>query len=112
MPSLYCKSLWIKASDKWCKFLLYYNRGMGKEVERLKEVEERVKGLERDNRELAKQGAINQRALVTLREELVSDKLKTQQRENELEWLAHELEMRVLNQDTSPQSDEETPDNR
>ncbi|XP_031687585.1 girdin-like isoform X2 [Oncorhynchus kisutch] len=86
------------------------NRGMGKEVERLKEVEERVKGLERDNRELAKQGAINQRALVTLREELVSDKLKTQQRENELERLAHELEMRVLNQDTSPQSDEETPD--
>ncbi|XP_029545273.1 girdin-like isoform X2 [Salmo trutta] len=87
------------------------NRGMGKEVERLKEVEERVKGLERDNRELAKQGAINQRALVTLREELVSDKLKTQQRENELERLAHELEMRVRNQDTSPQSDEETPDN-
>ncbi|XP_052359232.1 girdin-like isoform X1 [Oncorhynchus keta] len=87
------------------------NRGMGKEVERLKEVEERVKGLERDNRELAKQGAINQRALVTLREELVSDKLKTQQRENELERLAHELEMRVLNQDTSTQSDEETPDN-
>lgn len=41
---------------------------MGKEVERLKEVEERVKGLERDNRELAKQGAINQRTLVTLRE--------------------------------------------
>uniref|UniRef100_A0A674C341 Girdin-like n=1 Tax=Salmo trutta TaxID=8032 RepID=A0A674C341_SALTR len=76
------------------------NRGMGKEVERLKEVEERVKGLERDNRELAKQGAINQRALVTLREELVSDKLKTQQRENELERLAHELEMRVRNQDT------------
>ncbi|XP_045547116.1 girdin isoform X2 [Salmo salar] len=88
------------------------NRGMGKEVERLKEVEERVKGLERDNRELAKQGAINQRALVTLREELVSDKLKTQQRENELERLAHELEMRVRNQDTSPPSDEETPDNR
>ncbi|KAM9489514.1 girdin isoform 1-T1 [Salvelinus alpinus] len=87
------------------------NRGMGKEVERLKEVEERVKGLERDNRELAKQGAISQRALVTLREELVSDKLKTQQRENELERLAHELEMRVLNQDASPQSDEETPDN-
>uniref|UniRef100_A0A674C332 Girdin-like n=1 Tax=Salmo trutta TaxID=8032 RepID=A0A674C332_SALTR len=37
--------------------------------------------------------------------------LKTQQRENELERLAHELEMRVRNQDTSPQSDEETPDN-
>ncbi|CAB1344582.1 unnamed protein product [Coregonus sp. 'balchen'] len=83
---------------------------------KLQRLEAEVHELEAENQslqagELAKQGAINQRALVTLREELVSDKLKTQQRENELERLAHELEMRVLNQDTSPQSDEETPDN-
>ncbi|XP_019905025.2 girdin isoform X2 [Esox lucius] len=88
------------------------NRRMVKEVERLKEVEERVKCLERDNRELAKQGAIDLRTLVTLREELVSEKLKTQQRENELERLAHELEIRVLNQDASPQSHQETPVDR
>ncbi|KAM6972453.1 girdin-like [Aplochiton taeniatus] len=86
------------------------NRCLGKELEGLKETAERVKGLERDNRELAKQGAIDQRTLSTLREELVSEKLKTQQRDNELERLVHELEMRVLNQDAL-QTDQETPDN-
>eukprot|EP00064_Thunnus_orientalis_P006395 superscaffoldBa00000662_g6412 len=39
-----------------------------KEVEGLRETAERVKGLERDNRELTKQTAIDQRTLATLRE--------------------------------------------
>lgn len=39
-----------------------------KEVEGLRETAERVKGLERDNRELTKQAAIDQRTLGTLRE--------------------------------------------
>jgi len=42
----------------------------------------------------------------------VSEKLKTQQRYNELETLAHELEMRVLNQESAEQAEQETPDNR
>lgn len=42
---------------------------------------------------------------------MVSEKLKTQQRDNELERLAHDLEMRVLNRE-SPQSEEETSENR
>ncbi|KAL1005856.1 hypothetical protein UPYG_G00064820 [Umbra pygmaea] len=87
------------------------NRLMVKEVERLKEVEERVKQLERDNRELAKHGVINQRILVSLREELVSETLKTQQRENELERIASQMEMRFLNEDMSPQSPQEDPVN-
>uniref|UniRef100_A0A3Q1BF59 HOOK N-terminal domain-containing protein n=1 Tax=Amphiprion ocellaris TaxID=80972 RepID=A0A3Q1BF59_AMPOC len=70
-------------------------RFLVKEVEGLRETAERVKGLERDNRELTKQAAIDQRTLATLREELVSEKLKTQQRDNELEKLAHELEMKL-----------------
>uniref|UniRef100_A0AAQ4RJA0 Coiled-coil domain containing 88Aa n=1 Tax=Gasterosteus aculeatus aculeatus TaxID=481459 RepID=A0AAQ4RJA0_GASAC len=67
----------------------------------VKEVEgtaERVKGLERDNRELTKQAAIDQRTLATLREELVIEKLKTQQRE--LLSMVHDFEMRVLNQES------------
>ncbi|XP_035493864.2 girdin-like isoform X4 [Scophthalmus maximus] len=73
-------------------------RFLVKEVEGLRETAERVKGLEGDNRELSKQAAIDQRTLATLREELVSEKLKTQQRHNELEKLSHELEMKVLSQ--------------
>ncbi|KAM8878575.1 girdin isoform 2-T2 [Spinachia spinachia] len=86
-------------------------RFLVKEVEWLRETAERVKGLERDNRELTKQAAIDQRTLATLREELVSEKLKTQQRDNELETLAHELEMRVLNQESTQQPEQEAPDN-
>uniref|UniRef100_A0AAQ5YKP7 HOOK N-terminal domain-containing protein n=1 Tax=Amphiprion ocellaris TaxID=80972 RepID=A0AAQ5YKP7_AMPOC len=86
-------------------------RFLVKEVEGLRETAERVKGLERDNRELTKQAAIDQRTLATLREELVSEKLKTQQRDNELEKLAHELEMKVLNQESPQQAEQETPDN-
>ncbi|XP_074485142.1 girdin-like isoform X2 [Sebastes fasciatus] len=87
-------------------------RFLVKEVEGLRETAERVKGLERDNRELTKQAAIDQRTLTTLREELVSEKLKTQQRDNELERLAHELEMKVLNQESAQQAEQEAPDNR
>ena len=43
-------------------------RGQVKELEGLRETAERVRGLERDNRELAKQAAIDHRTLVTLRE--------------------------------------------
>uniref|UniRef100_A0A3Q3LL32 Coiled-coil domain containing 88Aa n=1 Tax=Mastacembelus armatus TaxID=205130 RepID=A0A3Q3LL32_9TELE len=87
-------------------------RFLVKEAESLRETAERVKGLERDNRELTKQAAIDQRTLATLREELVSEKLKTQQRDNELERLTHELEMRILNQGSNQQDDKATPGNR
>ncbi|XP_049428383.1 girdin-like isoform X5 [Epinephelus fuscoguttatus] len=82
-------------------------RFLVKEVEGLRETAERVKGLERDNRELTKQAAIDQRTLATLREELVSEKLKTQQRDNELERLAHELEMKVLNQESAQHAEQD-----
>ncbi|XP_072318332.1 girdin [Eucyclogobius newberryi] len=64
-----------------------------KELENLKETAERVKSTERENRELSKQSAIDQRTLATLREELVSEKLKNQQKDNDLERLTRELEM-------------------
>ncbi|KAK5899848.1 hypothetical protein CesoFtcFv8_009277 [Champsocephalus esox] len=84
-------------------------RFVAKEVEELRETAERVKGLERDNRELSKQAAIDQRTLATLREELVSEKLNTQQRNNDLERLAHDLEMQVLNQESAQQAQREAP---
>ncbi|KAM7009857.1 girdin-like isoform 2-T2 [Tautogolabrus adspersus] len=86
-------------------------RFLVKEVEGLRETAERVKGLEGDNRELSKQAAIDQRTLATLREELVSEKLKTQQRDNDMERLAYELEMKMLNQETTQQVEEEAQDN-
>ncbi|TWW58612.1 Girdin Akt phosphorylation enhancer [Takifugu flavidus] len=86
-------------------------RFLVKEVEALRETAERVKGLEADNRELSKQAAIDQRTLATLRDDLVNEKLRMQQRDNELERLVRELEMKVLSQE-SVQAEQEAQDSR
>ncbi|XP_047672031.1 girdin isoform X2 [Tachysurus fulvidraco] len=75
------------------------NRAMSKEVSTLQDSYNRVKDLERDNKELVKQATIDKKTLVTLREELVSEKLKSQQTSNDLEKLTHELEKMGLNKE-------------
>lgn len=42
----------------------------------------------------------------------MNEKLKSQQRDNELERLRHELEMTVLNKESIQEAEQETPDNR
>ncbi|CAL9700708.1 unnamed protein product [Knipowitschia caucasica] len=76
-------------------------RYLVKEVENLKETADRVKSTEKDNRELSKQNAIDQRTLATLREELVSEKLRNQQKDTDLEKLTHMLEMKDLPKEQS-----------
>ncbi|XP_031734971.1 protein Daple-like [Anarrhichthys ocellatus] len=72
---------------------------LAKEVDRLKEVSVKVKELERENKELQKQATIDKRTLVTLREELVSEKLSVQQQSVKLERLNQELEKIGLNRE-------------
>ncbi|KAL2083255.1 hypothetical protein ACEWY4_021028 [Coilia grayii] len=87
------------------------NRVLNKEVTTLKESCNRVKDLEKENKEMVKQGTIDKRTLVTLREELVSEKLKTQQMNNDLEKLTHELEKIGLNKERLLH-DEQSSDDR
>ncbi|XP_062390874.1 girdin-like [Sardina pilchardus] len=68
------------------------NRALGKELEALRENGARVKELEMEARQMMKQTAIDQRTLSTLREELVSEKLRLQQRDNEVKRLTQEME--------------------
>ncbi|XP_072525880.1 girdin-like isoform X1 [Salminus brasiliensis] len=75
------------------------NRALSKEVSTLKDSCNRVRDLERENKELVKQATIDKKTLVTLREELVSEKLKSQQMNNDLEKLTHELEKIGLNKE-------------
>ncbi|XP_043111750.1 girdin [Puntigrus tetrazona] len=87
------------------------NRSLGKEVSALKDMCGRVKDLEKDNKELVKQATIDKKTLVTLREELVNEKLKCQQINNDLEKLTHELEKIGLNKE-GLLGDEESSDDR
>ncbi|XP_027856744.1 protein Daple isoform X4 [Xiphophorus couchianus] len=63
-----------------------------RELERLEEASAKAKELERENKELQKEATIDKKTLDTLREELVSEKLKAQQQNLELERLDKELE--------------------
>uniref|UniRef100_A0A1A8G9A2 Coiled-coil domain containing 88A n=1 Tax=Nothobranchius korthausae TaxID=1143690 RepID=A0A1A8G9A2_9TELE len=75
------------------------NRTMGKEMIFFRDSCTRVKDLEKENKELVKQASIDKKTLMTLREELVSEKLRTQQMNNDLEKLTHELEKIGLNKE-------------
>uniref|UniRef100_A0A673YWJ7 Coiled-coil domain containing 88C n=1 Tax=Salmo trutta TaxID=8032 RepID=A0A673YWJ7_SALTR len=83
-----------------------------KELERLKEVAGMVKKLESQNKELQKQATIDKRTLVTLREDLVNEKLKVQQQWNELEILSDELEKIGLNREKLLQEANSCEDNK
>uniref|UniRef100_A0A667ZFF5 Coiled-coil domain containing 88A n=1 Tax=Myripristis murdjan TaxID=586833 RepID=A0A667ZFF5_9TELE len=87
------------------------NRTMGKEMIFFRDSCTRVKDLEKENKELVKQATIDKKTLVTLREELVSEKLRTQQMNNDLEKLTHELEKIGLNKERLLH-DEQSSDDR
>ncbi|KAK7148004.1 hypothetical protein R3I93_012342 [Phoxinus phoxinus] len=87
------------------------NRALGKEVHTLKDTCSRTKDLEKDNKELVKLATIDKKTLVTLREDLVNEKLKTQQINNDLEKLTHELEKIGLDKE-GLLGDEESSDDR
>uniref|UniRef100_A0A8C5BBU3 HOOK N-terminal domain-containing protein n=1 Tax=Gadus morhua TaxID=8049 RepID=A0A8C5BBU3_GADMO len=87
------------------------NRSMGKEMIFFRDSCTRVRDLEKENKELVKQSSIDKRTLVTLREELVSEKLRTQQMNNDLEKLTHELEKIGLNKERLLH-DEQSSDDR
>ncbi|XP_058507130.1 girdin-like isoform X1 [Solea solea] len=75
------------------------NRTMGKEMIFFRDSCTRVKDLERENKELVKLASIDKKTLITLREELVTEKLRTQQMNNDLDKLTHQLEKIGLNKE-------------
>ncbi|XP_064133130.1 girdin isoform X21 [Loxodonta africana] len=88
------------------------NKTLFKEIGIYKESCVRLKELEKENKELVKRATIDIKTLVTLREDLVSEKLKTQQMNNDLEKLTHELEKIGLNKERLLHDEQSTDDSR
>ncbi|XP_037662512.1 girdin isoform X5 [Choloepus didactylus] len=88
------------------------NKTLLKEIGIYKESCIRLKELEKENKELVKRATIDIKTLVTLREDLVSEKLKTQQMNNDLEKLTHELEKMGLNKERLLHDEQSTDDSR
>ncbi|XP_045405595.1 girdin isoform X7 [Lemur catta] len=86
------------------------NKTLFKEIGIYKESCIRLKELEKENKELVKRATIDIKTLVTLREDLVSEKLKTQQMNNDLEKLTHELEKIGLNKERLLRDEQSTDD--
>ncbi|XP_037987329.1 girdin isoform X16 [Motacilla alba alba] len=88
------------------------NKSLFKEIVVYKESSLRLKELEKENKELVKRATIDKKTLVTLREDLVNEKLKTQQMNNDLEKLAHELEKIGLNKERLLHDEQSSDDSR
>ncbi|KAI5162445.1 Protein Daple [Manis pentadactyla] len=68
------------------------SRALDRELARCRDAASKLKELEKDNRDLTKQVTVHTRTLTTLREDLVMEKLKSQQLTSELDKLSQSLE--------------------
>ncbi|XP_048056217.1 girdin isoform X4 [Megalobrama amblycephala] len=75
------------------------NRTLVKKTTYLSEACAKNKELEKENQELIQQAGVDKRTLMTLREELLDQRLKLQQKESDVEKLNYELERMKLNQE-------------
>ncbi|XP_025967592.2 protein Daple isoform X2 [Dromaius novaehollandiae] len=81
------------------------NKTLEKEIARFRDSSNKLKEFEKDNKDLIKQVKIDKRTLATLGEDLVLEKLKSQQLSSELDKLGQELEKIGLNKELLLQDD-------
>ncbi|XP_030307615.1 protein Daple [Calypte anna] len=88
------------------------NKTLEKEIARFRDSSSKLKEFEKDNKDLIKQVTIDKRTLATLREDLVLEKLKSQQLSSELDKLSQELEKIGLNKELLLQDDNGNDDTK
>ncbi|XP_024592121.1 protein Daple isoform X1 [Neophocaena asiaeorientalis asiaeorientalis] len=88
------------------------SRALDKELARCREAAGKLKELEKDNRDLTKQVTMHTRTLTTLREDLVQEKLKSQQLSSELDKLSQELEKLGLHKELLLRDDSSNGDTK
>ncbi|XP_053458637.1 protein Daple isoform X1 [Nycticebus coucang] len=88
------------------------SRALDRELARCRDAAGKLKELEKDNRDLTKQVIVHTRTLTTLREDLVLEKLKSQQLTSELDILSQELEKVGLSKELLLQDDNSNGDTK
>ncbi|XP_027741116.1 protein Daple isoform X2 [Empidonax traillii] len=88
------------------------NKTLEKEIARFRDSSNKLKEFEKDNKDLLKQVTIDKRTLATLREDLVLEKLKSQQLSSELDKLSQELEKIGLNKELLLEDDSGNDDTK
>lgn len=74
------------------------SRALDKELARCRDAADKLRELEKDNRDLTQQVSVHTRTLMTLREDLVQEKLRSQKLSSELDKLSSELEKASLSE--------------
>ncbi|ELU01156.1 hypothetical protein CAPTEDRAFT_219709 [Capitella teleta] len=88
------------------------NKSYVNEIERKRDLEAKLKDYEKDNMEIIQQAKIDKKTIATLREDLVNEKIRTQQLNNEREQLRVELDKIGLNTEKLVAADNTEGDNR
>ncbi|XP_066883992.1 protein Daple isoform X2 [Kogia breviceps] len=88
------------------------SRALDRELARCRDAAGRLKELEKGNRDLTKQVTMHTRTLTTLREDLVQEKLKSQQLSSELDKLNQELEKLGLHKELLLRDDSSNSDTK
>ncbi|XP_023986873.2 protein Daple, partial [Physeter macrocephalus] len=88
------------------------SRALDRELARCRDAAGRLKELEKGNRDLTKQVTMHTRTLTTLREDLVQEKLKSQQLSSELDKLSQELEKLGLHKELLLRDDSSNGDTK
>uniref|UniRef100_A0A8C8SHQ1 Coiled-coil domain containing 88C n=1 Tax=Pelusios castaneus TaxID=367368 RepID=A0A8C8SHQ1_9SAUR len=88
------------------------NKTLEKEIARFRDSSNKMKEFEKDNKDLIKQVTIDKRTLATLREDLVLEKLKSQQLSSEMDRLSQELEKIGMNKELLLQDDNGNDDKK
>eukprot|EP00069_Balaena_mysticetus_P000295 bmy_14443T0 len=88
------------------------SRALDRELARCRDAAGKLKELEKDNRDLTKQVTMHTRTLTTLREDLVQEKLKSQQLSSELDKLSQELEKLGLHKELLLRDDSSNGDTK
>ncbi|XP_076099397.1 girdin-like isoform X2 [Mytilus galloprovincialis] len=95
-----------------CNIMEREHRSVKRTLETQKETSSKLHEFERENREILQQSNINKKTIATLREELVNEKIKSQQLSNELEKLNGELERVGINKEKLVMAEHSQDDNR
>ncbi|XP_021258940.1 protein Daple isoform X2 [Numida meleagris] len=88
------------------------NKTLEKEIAQFRDSSNKLKEFEKDNKDLIKQVTIDKRTLATLREDLVLEKLKSQQLSSDLDKLSLELEKMGLSKELLLQDDNGNDDTK
>nr|XP_022333848.1 girdin-like isoform X3 [Crassostrea virginica] len=88
------------------------HKSLKKSLESHKDSTTHVRELEKENREVKQQCAMHQRTVTTLREDLVNEKIKSQNLSNDFDKLTQELERVGINREKLVMTDHRQDENR